>query len=167
MKLSKPAWNNVIIFTVMIFILVINFTNERLFIDSAKDESTQHYILSEHAVILTLTLSHINPQSHNINILNVARAGQSWKSSSKNLSVQLIEQMMNSWQQATGLIQADNIEIKGIVETSAIISLAGDNYEYILTLYPLNDQLLIKREHDNKTLWFSLPPAMSKQLIQY
>jgi hypothetical protein len=167
MKLSKPAWNNVIIFTVMIFILLINLTNDHLFSDTVNDEKGSHFIFSEHAVILTLSLSHIDPKNYHINILNVTRNGQSWRSSSKELSIQEIEQMIQSWEGATGLIQADNIEISGVVETSVIVSLAGDNNEYILTMYPLTDQLLIKREHNKKSLWFSLPSAMTKQLIQY
>lgn len=167
MKLSKSAWNNVIIFTVMIFILLINLTNDHLFSESANNEKGEHFLFSEHAVILTLTLTYISPETSNIKNINIARVGQSWKSSSTKLSLQAIEQLVQAWQQASGLIQADNIEITGLVETSAIISLAGDNNEYLLTLYPLNDQLLIKREHKQQTLWFSLPVAMTERLIQF
>jgi hypothetical protein len=167
MKLSKSAWNNVIIFSVMIFILLINLTNDHLFNDAIDDEQGKHFLFSEHAVILTFSLSQIDPESQHIKTVNMARIGQSWKSSSKNLSEKETHQLMQSWQQATGLIQADNIEITGIVETTAIVSLADDNNEYVLTLYPLNDQLLIKREHNQKIRWLSFPARMTKQLIQY
>tara|TARA_B110000881_G_C18576531_1_gene518908 strand:- start:764 stop:1267 length:504 start_codon:yes stop_codon:yes gene_type:complete len=167
MKLSKPAWNNVIIFSVMIFILLINLTNNHLFSDSVNHEQGGNFVLSEHAVILTFSLSYINPANHHIKNINIARVGQSWKSSSKKLSVEDIQQLMHYWQQSTGLIQADNIEVTGIVATTAIVSLADDNNQYLLSLYPLSDQLLIKREYNQKVVWFSLPKGMSKQLIQY
>ena len=49
MKLSRTGWNNVIIFSVMIIILLINATNDRLFPegDSVNDKT----ILPEHSVI--------------------------------------------------------------------------------------------------------------------
>ena len=53
MKLSRAGWNNVIIFSVIIFILLINVTNKKLFSDNESSTSAEKSILPEHSVILS------------------------------------------------------------------------------------------------------------------
>ena len=95
MKLSRTGWNNVIIFSVMIIILLINATNDRLFPegDSVNDKT----ILPEHSVILTLVINFSDNRK-----LTFERVGRAWKMASRGLLVDLsnqqIDQLMLVWQ---------------------------------------------------------------------
>ena len=68
-KLSRTGWNNVIIFAVMAFILLINMTQNNTLKDTAlvQDEIK---LIEEHSVILSLT---VNQQT------NIERIGQTWR----------------------------------------------------------------------------------------
>ncbi|MGV2872376.1 hypothetical protein [Colwellia sp. E150_009] len=159
-KLSKTAWNNVIIFSVMIIILLINSTNERLF--PADSNVNDKLVLPEHSVILTLTL--ILPEKSSVMF---ERVGKAWKMTSQgvllDLTNQQIEQLMFAWQQSAGLPQAADIIIDGQAGIEVNISLAGIEQEQMFILYPLVDQLLVY--NSQKKLWLALPAAMTHQLV--
>ena len=160
MKLSKTAWNNVIIFSVMIIILLINSTNDRLFPEDS--HTNDDLVLPEHSVVLTLSINLSNETS--VVFERVARA---WKMTSQgvflDLTNQQIEQMMFAWQQASGLVQAANIIVEGQVGVEVGISLAGVEQEQKFTLYRLTDQLLVYNQLNK--IWLALPAAMNHQLI--
>ena len=161
MKLSRTAWNNVIIISVMVMILMINVMNHKLFPNdnsNAINASGEQLVLSAHAVILTLEIPD--------NFL-IERIGQSWGIQSElaidEPSEQILAQMMKAWQQSAGLLQADGIEISGQTGIEVSINLAGESQEQSLTLYPLVDQLLIKNSQTNH--WIALPPQLFRQLL--
>ncbi|TPH13353.1 hypothetical protein [Litorilituus lipolyticus] len=163
MKLSRTGWNNVIIFSVMIIIIMINATNDKLFPEDAEQTSgASQTLLPEHSVILTLSILLSDKQS-----MHFARVGRSWQLTSKglvvNLSEQQIEQLMFSWQQSSGLVQADEIIIDQTLATQVHIALAGIDETLVYWLYPLSDQLLIYNQ--TSKVWLSLPAAVSKQLL--
>ena len=54
-KLSKTGWNNVIIFAVMGFILLINVTNNKIFL-SDKNSDQNIALVGQQNVILTLSM---------------------------------------------------------------------------------------------------------------
>lgn len=159
-KLSKTAWNNVIIFSVMIIILLINGTNDRLFPED--NNSQDKLVLPEHSVVLTLSITSSKKGS-----VLFERVGKAWKMTSQgvllDLTNQQIEQLMYAWQQSSGLVQAADIIVNGQVGVQVKISLAAVEQEQLLTLYPLADQLLVYNQQ--KKLWLALPAAMSHQLI--
>jgi len=160
MKLSKTAWNNVIIFSVMIIILLINGTNERLFPED--NNTNDDLLLPEHSVVLTLAIA--LPNETSIVFERIARA---WQMTSQgvllDLTNQQIEQLMLAWQQASGLVQAADIVVDGQKGVEVKLSLAGVEQEQKFTLYPLADQLLIYNQQ--KKIWLALPAAMNHQLV--
>jgi len=160
MKLSKTGWNNVIIFSVMIIILLINSTNERLFPEG--DKTNDELILPEHSVVLTLSISLPDEPP-----IIFERIGRAWQISNQGVSLDLtnqqIEQMMFAWQQSSGLVQAADIVINGQVGIEVGISLASVEQEQKFTLYRLTDQLLVYNQQ--KKIWLALPAAMNHQLI--
>ncbi|MCI2282550.1 hypothetical protein L3081_02980 [Colwellia sp. MSW7] len=111
-KLSKTAWNNVIIFSVMIIILLINATNDRLFPDDNNTNDT--LLLPEHSVILTLTIMPSDDKK-----IVFERIGRAWQMTSQgvllDLTNQQIEQIMFAWQQSSGLVQAAEIVVEGLL----------------------------------------------------
>jgi len=159
MKLSKTAWNNVIIFSVMIIILLINTTNERLF---PEDNNSDELLLPEHSVVLTLSVALANNGS-----ILFERVGRAWQMTSQgillDLTNQQIEQMMFAWQQSSGLVQAADILVNGQEGIQVELSLAGVEQQQKFTLYPLIDQLLVYNMQ--KKLWLAFPAAMNHQLI--
>ncbi len=159
MKLSKTAWNNVIIFSVMIIILLINTTNNRLFPEDERSDNA--HILPEHSVILALAMTFPDESK-----IMFERIGRAWRMTSQgrvsDLSNQQIEQVMFAWQQSSGLVQAGDIVIDGKEGTQVELSLAGVEQEQKFTLYPLVDQLLVFNHQ--KEVWLALPSALSHQL---
>ncbi len=157
MKLTRTAWNNVIIFTVMAMIILINVTNKQLFSDHPAediDPNGYSFLLAKQAVILTVTI--------NDNIL-IERLGQSWQMSPKLLEPTELEKMMLAWQQSTALLQAAEIEIQGNEGTVVAVYLAGQEQTQTFTLYRLSDQLLIQDHHHNR--WLSMPASAEYRLL--
>lgn len=155
MKLSKTGWNNVIIFTVMSMILLINLTNGKLFPDNTSTTTSERPLLGEHAVILTLA---VNDQ------ILIERIGQTWRAQPAMISGQTLEQMMHSWRQLSAVEIAAPTEV-GTNAMVVTINIAGQEHPTVLSLYPLYDQFLIYHHHDKK--WLSLPAQLYPQLIPF
>lgn len=160
MKLSRTGWNNVIIFSVMIIILLINATNDRLFPEG--ESGSDRHILPEHSVILTLVINFDDNRQ-----LTFKRVGRAWQMTSQGLLVDLsnqqIEQLMLAWQQSSGLVQASDILVEGLQGIKVSISTATIKDELVYMVYPLVDQLLVFNLQNK--LWLALPKAVAHQLI--
>jgi len=160
MKLSRTGWNNIIIFSVMIIILLISATNDRLFPERGRD--SDKHLLPEHSVILTLVINFDGKRQ-----LTFERVGRAWKMTSQGLLVDLsnqqIEQLMLAWQQSSGLVQADDILIEGLSGIEVLINTATQKHELAYMVYPLVDQLLVLNLQNK--LWLALPKAVAHQLI--
>ena len=162
MKLSRTGWNNVIIFSVMIIILLINATNDKLFPKEGKANNAEQLILPQHSIILTLAIDFSLSQQ-----VLFERRGRSWQLTAKGVLLektdQQIEQMMFAWQESSGLVQAAEIIIDSEQSITVNIALAGESQARIYMLYPLNDQLLVYQQQGNT--WLALPPALAQQLL--
>jgi len=165
MKLSRTGWNNVIIFSVMIIILLINATNDKLFPSEENNHdnnNAERLILPQHSVILTLAVELSNKQQ-----VLLERAGRSWQLTTQGIILekteQQIEQMMFAWQQSQGLVQAAEIVIDSAQGITVHIVLAGESQARTLILYPLSDQLLIYQQQEN--IWLALPATLAQQLL--
>jgi len=155
MRLSRTGWNNVIIFSVMIIIIFLNFTNNKLFRRNGDGAYTQDVaIFKDHAVILTLT---INQQ------IKIERIGQTWRMAPVKLKTQALEQMMLSWQQATGNTETLKYDLSKQTAINVTAVLAGEDKPQRLSLYPTQDQLLLFNHQTEQ--WLSLPLAIYYQLI--
>lgn len=162
MKLSRTGWNNVIIFSVMTIILLINATNDKLFPNEESGTNGEQLILPQHSVILTLSIDF----SENQHVL-LERVGRSWQLTAKGAPLekteQQIEQMMFAWQQSSGLVQAAEIMIDSDQGVSVQIALAGEPEVRTFVLYPLADQLLVYQQQEN--VWLALPATLAQQLL--
>jgi len=153
MKLSRTGWNNVIIFVVMIFILVINVTNKKLYSDDV-DAAAEQRLLGKGSVILTLAL--------NSNII-IERIGKTWRATPAKISGQALEQMMMSWQQVVGNVLATSPVVDKKMALMVKVNLAGQEQETVLSLYSVTDELLVFNHQTQ--LWFSLPEQIFQQLL--
>ena len=162
MKLSRTGWNNVIIFSVMIIIILINATNDKLFPNEEGATNGERLILPQHGVILTLSIDFSQSQR-----VFLERIGRSWQLTTKGLTLekteQQIDQMMFAWQQSRGLVQAAEILIDSAQGITVQIALAGEPEIRTFILYPLTDQLLVYQQKDK--VWLALPATLAKQLL--
>ncbi len=155
MRLSRTAWNNVIIFSVMSIIIMINYTNDKLFHRDESGAFTQEMaLIADNAVILTLA---INEQ------IMVERIGQTWRIKPAVLARQPLEQMMYAWQQSTATTIAIDGELNEKNAINARVIIAGEEKPYLLSLYPTVDQLIVYNH--NKKRWLALPLAIYYQLL--
>jgi len=154
MKLSRTGWNNVIIFVVMTFILVINATNKQIFSNEVDNNAIEQRLLGNSPVILTLAL-------HN-NML-VERIGRTWRATPVKLSGQALDQMMMSWQQVVGNVLTTSPVVDKKMALIITINIAGQEQETVLHLYSVTDELLVFNQKSQ--LWFSLPMQIFQQLL--
>jgi hypothetical protein len=154
MKLSRTGWNNVIIFSVMIFILVINVTNKKLYSSDDAENSAQLTIFAKHAVILSLSID----QQININ-----RVGRTWQTNPAKISGQALEQMMLTWQEIEGVTVVQPPELDRQMALVVSVELAGEEQTNVLNLFITNNELLIFNNQKNR--WLAFPLAIFSQLI--
>lgn len=154
-KLSKTGWNNVIIFAVMGFILLINATQKNIERDeTGRFVNKEQPLLGEHGVVLSLT---VNQQT------NIERLGQGWRILPEVLAAQPLAAMMDTWHdlQARAVMEPDSVnKSKGIV---VAIMLAGAEELSYFMLFPSEQSLVIYRQSDNT--WFEVAKPFFNQLI--
>ncbi|WP_448547071.1 hypothetical protein [Thalassotalea fusca] len=152
-RLSKTGWNNVIIFSVMAYILLINMTNNSLFTGDAADEQIIP-LLGENAVILTLTIN----QS-----FVVERIGRTWRANPATVTGQALDQMMMAWHDLTANIVSKPPEIDTQLGLIVSVALAGEQKAMVLQLFATDEQLLVYNRQSET--WYALPIQRYAQLI--
>jgi hypothetical protein len=161
MKLSRSGWNNVIIFSVMLIILVINFSNDKLFSKNAKlsnAPSQELSLLGEHAVILSLTIN---------SKIRIERIGTNWRATPAIIAGQALEQMMSSWQNALGN-QTSTEQIIAVDAPRQIrisVALANQTQPTELLLLPNDDMLTVVNITTQHALQLPLP--IYRQLMPF
>jgi hypothetical protein len=154
-KLSKTGWNNVIIFAVMGFILLINATNKKIFSsDKITNNEQEVALVGTQNVILTL---HIN------NVVAIERIGRTWRATPASISGQALAQMMMSWQQSTGEAMAQAPEVDRQFSLEVKLDIAGASQPLQLNFYATEQQLIVFNQTSQQ--WLVMPLAMYGQLF--
>ncbi len=152
-KFSRAGWNNIIIFAVLAFILLINATHDNVFYN--KDSNSQDQtIFGENALILTLT---INQQ------IKIERIGKTWRVNPSSMNAQALAQMMQAWHQSVGqnITKPEDIDEQFALIVSA--ELAGEAKATVLSLLVIDEQFIIHNHHTEQ--WLTLPMPIYNQLI--
>ena len=157
-KLSKSGWNNVIIFAVMGFILLINVVNKKVYSpegENLEESASQALaIIGQNQVILALTVQ---------NVVLVERIGRTWRARPASISGQALEQMMMSWQQSSGEIMAQAPEIDRQFSLDVQLDIAGVAEPLQLNVYATEQQLLVFNQSSQQ--WLALPIEIYGQLF--
>lgn len=153
MKLSRAGWNNVIIFSVMGFILLINMTNENVF-QKEEAPNTAFTVLTSSQVILTLTI--------NQDII-IERFGANWQVKPIKLTTHQLDQMMRSWQSASGMSINEPFKPNEVPFVDVEIIAANEPLPIKLNVYTFQDQLVIYKHRDQS--WLSFPAQLQSQLL--
>jgi len=152
-RLTRAGWNNVIIFAVMGFILLINATHDNVFYP--RQSSDPEYIIIENSdEIIALT---INPN------IKVERIGQTWRSSSSNMSQQALSQMMSAWKNSAGLAIDQPLNIDKQLALIVNIELVGQAEILMFSLHVKDQQLLLYNHQTDQ--WLAFPVLIYDQLI--
>lgn len=156
-KLSRTGWNNVIIFAVMGFILLINATHENVFSpDTDKTPSANQAIalVGQDNIILTLTID---------SVVAIERIGRTWRAIPANISGQALDQMMMSWQQSSGesIAQAPAMDRQFSLDVS--LDIAGQAAPLRLSFYASEQALWVFNQTTEQ--WLVMPLAMYSQLF--
>lgn len=154
LKLSRSGWNNVIIFAVMGFILLINLTHNNTETEVDLLSNQEQIVIGENSVILMLTIN---------NNTMIERIGRTWRATPSVIQGQALDQMMMSWEQLSGSIVEAPSDIDMQHGLSVDIALAGYADLLQLVMFDYNDTLLVYNSLSKQ--WFSLPLALFSQLL--
>lgn len=152
-RLSRTGWNNIIIFSVMGFILLINIM-QRSEHSTMSDINHEETLFTQSQIILTLEIS-----QH----VTIERIGRTWRANPPLIKGQALEQMMMSWQQASGTVvpKPRNLDVKmGLIVSLAIM---GEPDLMQLHLYDYDGALYVYKPSSEQ--WYSLPLALYAQLL--
>lgn len=154
LKLSKTGWNNVIIFAVMGFILLINATNNMNSVDDNIDQSTAEIpLIGASNTILTLKVA---------NVITIERVGTDWRAVPENISGQALEQMMMTWQNINAqTTSAPNIDRQFSLDV--MLNVASSTQLLRMSFYASDQQLWVYKHATQQ--WLTMPVALYGQLF--
>lgn len=153
-RLTRVGWNNVIIFGVIGFILLINLTHDNTFNTVKALRNEEVNILGDTPVILTLT---VNER------WKVERIGRSWRTNNELLKGQALDQMMLAWHETEANVIVAPTEFDPQLALAVKVELAGVDRPMLLHLYVEQDLLKIHNTYKNQ--WTSVPLQRFEQLI--
>ncbi|QOL26466.1 hypothetical protein LP316_03970 [Thalassotalea sp. LPB0316] len=155
-RLSRAGWNNVIIYSVMAFILLINLTQKNSQDESAPAAEVSQ-LIADHQVILTLTINQW---------VSVERIGQTWRTLPNVLTGQPLDQMMMSWHnlEVQMVDKPADFDQSNAVIVSAL--LAGDSdLHYFMLKQTANGLLIFKQAPSGEELWYVTQSQRYQQLL--
>ena len=154
MRLSKRAWNNVLIFAMVGLILALNW--ERL---SGDDETSVRLIVPEGEFVLSMQ----------INQVMIEKAGMIWRinpngiQASSLVSNEQLEQIVSAWQQAY-IAPADiyfDPQVFSNPEVIVTLSLAGQPVPTVVALKIVQEQMFVVI---NKDIFVLMSPSVNALL---
>jgi hypothetical protein len=156
-RLSKKGWNNVLIFSMLLMIMIFNGMHRNL--GGGESTDTNVLILPENSLVLTL----------NIGDIAIERIGQGWRA---NPAIDMIEaqltDLMARWKAYTAQWQMDDNEAKVMTKGTmpqfiVIASLAGKTDGAVYAFYPQLEEVWV---HDQLAQrWLKAPVSMMSELF--
>lgn len=155
-RLSRAGWNNVIIYAVMAFILLINVTQNSEE-DTVPANATTTQLLAEHDVILTLTVNQM---------VSIERIGQTWRALPNVLLGQELDQMMSTWHtlEVEPIEKPENFDKATAVIASALLAGDSDLHYFMLNLTE-SGLIIAKQTPLGESAWYTASPQLYHQLL--
>jgi len=148
LRLSRQAWNNVLIFSMLIMIMLFNGLHKKL---GGEAVETKVSLLPENSLLLTLKLQHTQ----------VERIGQSWRANPiVAMDESQLTQLMNTWLSYSALLQPLAEEAKVMTqgkmpEHYVVATLAGKDDGAVYAFYPQLEWVWV---HDQSLKrWLKMP----------
>ncbi|MCJ8271757.1 MAG: hypothetical protein MJK04_20450 [Psychrosphaera sp.] len=156
-QLSKKGWNNVLIFSMLLMIMVFNGMHKNL--GGREPTDTDVLILPENSLVLTL----------NIGDIAIERIGQGWRANpAVNMDLAQLTDLMARWKAHKAQWQMDDNEAKvmtdGIMPQFIVIAtLAGKTDGAVYAFYPQLEEVW---SHDQfAKRWLKAPIGMMSELF--
>ena len=147
-RMSRKAWNNIIIFAMLLMIFLFNATNNIL--PDSEDETKPVGLLPEHSLLMTL-------QS---NGFELQRIGTGWRLvPAADITQQQLDAIITNWQ--TSIMtptEVSNPETKSIV---VVAWLAGVDQGLVFQFYQQHNDVVVL----HKGNWFSLADSDLSQFV--
>ena len=149
-RLSRKAWNNVIIFAMLIMILLFNSTTNIL--NRSNVEQSAQPLLPDGAVLMTLES----------NGFKIERIGSGWRINSDLAELQTASsELVERWQ-STIMHPAEAAETSGQPEV-VVAWLAGESSGRVYQLYKVNEQTLVAVDDGHYVIHNTLPSQLTIQ----
>lgn len=147
LRLSKRAWNNVLIVSMLVMILLFNTTSN--FLNDGDQQTLNMPLLPQGSVLMTLELGDIK----------VERIGRGWRSNANPAVPEAnLSRLVARWSEA-------QMSVFGIPSTEqplvAIVWLAGDTQGQVFQLYPAGKDTLVQYQQQ----WFILSNTAITDLV--
>lgn len=151
LRLSRKAWNNVLIFSMMIMIMLFNGLHKKF---SSEPEETVVTLLPEDALVLTLKFEHTS----------IERIGQSWRANPTVAAMDelALENLMTAWLGFKANWHIDDNEAKVLTQGQmpqhfVIATLAGKSDGAVYAFYPQLESVWIHDQMQQR--WLQAPIA--------
>jgi hypothetical protein len=147
LRLSKRAWNNVLIVSMLVMILLFNTTTN--FLNDGDQETATMPLLPEGSVIMTLEMGDVK----------VERIGRGWRSNaSPAVPEATLARLVARWSEAQLNVYDIPSDEQPLV---AIVWLAGDTQGQVFQLYPAGKDTLVQYQLQ----WFILTNTAITDLV--
>lgn len=135
LRLSKRAWNNVLIFSMIALILILNLDQ------FSQEEASTRLIVPEGEYILSVS----------INGLKIEKAGPQWRVSSsgiqanENISQTQLSNIIDAWQRAyiSPVSTEFSTEVFGQPDIIAVLQLAGVSKQTVVAFNIVQEELFL------------------------
>ncbi|NCP63471.1 MAG: hypothetical protein GW763_01595 [Paraglaciecola sp.] len=132
LKLTQRAWNNVLIISMLVLILLFNRTSN--FLNGGSDNIVDNHLLPSDAQISTVDFGSYQ----------VERIAKSWRCVGCSADIEQIEKLVTQWQTATTQASTENLALSDAsVSQVVIISLLGQGQTHKYELFKVGDVTLV------------------------
>ncbi|WP_026376528.1 hypothetical protein [Aestuariibacter salexigens] len=149
MRLSQRAWNNVIIFAMLVMIVLFNLS------DIFKSDSSAEYqprpLLPDDALVMTIELDGSS----------VERIGQGWRQTPVSEHESDLAALVQAWQSAVVEQVDSQPELNQRSPQVVIIWLAGESQGRVFEFYPQQSDVLLRYQQS----WYRLLSPGLERLI--
>ncbi|MCF2947270.1 hypothetical protein L0668_04065 [Paraglaciecola aquimarina] len=155
-RLSQRGWNNVIIFTTLILIMLFNFSSD--FLNRNVQDKPEISTLIPAGLVIT-TIEYQNDK--------IERIGQGWRAKSGKLSHEQLTQLVANWQNAEVELFDDQLNWQSDVKTISVW-FAGQVKPITYSFLFFADKTLVKTEQKiNQQTYQLVNPDFSQLNIDH
>lgn len=146
-KLSRKAWNNVIIISMLL--LIVLFNGSANFLNGGADSPRSHYLIPENTTIATMEFSDYK----------IERVGQGWRAIGIRSELADLEALTQAWYSAQIDQDATDLTITQATASAVVyLWLVGQNDALKFEVFKLGEQTLVlnqQRLYQLKNIEFS------------
>ena len=156
-RLSKKGWNNVLIFSMMLMIMVFNGLHKKIQLGETEWQAVS--VLPEDSLVLTLSLGDIV----------IERIGQGWRTNQPvGMDNDALTALMLNWKRQQASWHEESSEAKVLTAGQmprhyVIATLAGKTDGAVYAFYPTLEDVWIHDQYQKR--WLKAPLAVMDSLI--